>query len=81
MKIERIISWFNKTNEELLGEYNIDHIDLDILKQIFPSKEEDPLLYDPYTIHRKEAKKLQPYLKDFTFELEKFIYQIDCFQL
>ncbi|MES2653132.1 MAG: hypothetical protein V4663_15430 [Bacteroidota bacterium] len=80
MQIERVISWFNKTNEELSGEYNVDHIGLEILKKIFDPKKEDPLMYDPYTISSKEAKEISQYLNDFVFDFENFIYQIDCFQ-
>jgi hypothetical protein len=35
MKIERLISWFDKKEENLIGEYNIDALSLDVLKEIF----------------------------------------------
>lgn len=81
MRIERVISWFDKSSEELLGEYNIDYIDLEVLKKIFVPKKEDPLMYDPYTINYKESRKIKPYLTNFVFDFEKFIYQVDCFQV
>jgi hypothetical protein len=79
MKIERVISWFDKQTEELKGEYNVDHISLDTLKTIFKPDKNDPLMYNPYTIYFQEAKALEA-LIDFKFDLDNFIYQIDCFQ-
>lgn len=79
MKVERIISWFKIENESLSGEINIDHIDLDTLKKIFKTKEEDPLMYYPYDINEIIAKELTQYI-NLTFEFDKYTYQLDCFQ-
>ncbi|WP_436834529.1 DUF7683 domain-containing protein [Parapedobacter sp. DT-150] len=35
MKTERVISWFDRNTEELIGEYNVDRISLEVLKHIF----------------------------------------------
>ena len=80
MKIERTISWFDKSTEELLGEKNIDNIDLEVLKTIFKPNSEDPLMYNPYTIHNEEAEKLKKII-DIQFDLDRFIYQVDCFEI
>lgn len=80
MKIERLISWFSKNNEALIGEIAIDTIELDTLKKIFKPKADDPLMYNPYLINEEIAKKLQQHLS-FDFDFEKFIYQLDCFQV
>ena len=81
MKIERIISQFDRASKELLREYNIDHIDLEVLRKIFNPKDGDALMYDPYTISCKEAEKISLYLNNFVFDFENSIYQIDCFQV
>ncbi|HCN49439.1 MAG TPA: hypothetical protein DIT10_10135 [Chryseobacterium sp.] len=81
MKIERLISWFDKKEENLIGEYNIDTLSLDVLKEIFtPSPEEDPMMYDPYIIHQQESEALKKYI-DLEFDFDRYIYQIDCFQV
>ena len=79
MKIERIISWFDRRDEELIGEFNIDFIPLDILKETFRPPIEDPLMYNPYDINIEESEILKKYV-DIEFEFDKYIYQIDCFQ-
>lgn len=79
MKIERIISWFDRADEELIGEFNIDFIPLDILKGIFNPPIEDPLMYNPYDINIEGSEILKKYV-DIEFEFDKYTYQIDCFQ-
>ncbi len=80
MKIERVISWFDRNTEVLQGEFNVDAIPLETLKDIFNPSEDDPLMYNPYTIYSEEAQKLKNIL-DFQFDFEKYVYQIDCFQV
>lgn len=80
MKIERIISWFDRRDEVLIGEFNIDFIPLDILKETFRPPIEDPLMYNPYDINIAESEILKKYV-DIEFEFDKYIYQIDCFQV
>ncbi|QQT52137.1 hypothetical protein I6I98_17910 [Sphingobacterium multivorum] len=79
MKIERIISWFDRRDEGLIGEFNIDFIPLDLLKETFRPPIEDPLMYNPYDINIGESEILKKYV-DIEFEFDKYIYQIDCFQ-
>ena len=80
MKIERTISWFDRQTEVLVAEQNIDFITLEILKEIFSPKTDDPLMYNPYEITEVEARKLGKYT-DLKFNFEKYYYQVDCFQL
>lgn len=79
MKIVRIISWFDRRDERLIGEFNIDFIPLDLLKETFRPPIEDPLMYNPYDINIAESEILKKYV-DIEFEFDKYIYQIDCFQ-
>ncbi|MGF7028207.1 MULTISPECIES: colicin E3-like toxin immunity protein [Bacteroidota] len=79
MKIGRIISWFDRRDERLIGEFNIDFIPLDLLKETFRPPIEDPLMYNPYDINIAESEILKKYV-DIEFEFDKYIYQIDCFQ-
>lgn len=80
MKIERLISWFDKDTELLVSEENIDSVDLEILKSIFKPPSEDPLMYNPYNIYEDEARELNKYIS-LKFEFDKYYYQVDCFQI
>ena len=80
MKIERVISWFDRKNESLIGEYNVDFIPFETLKSIFNPKLDDPLMYNPYDIHIEHIDFFKKYV-DIEFDLDKYIYQIDCFQI
>lgn len=80
MKIERIISCFDKQTEKLKEEYNIDHVDIEELKGIFHPSDDDPLMYNPYTIGQKEASMLKKFIS-IEFDLQHFFYQVDCFQV
>ena len=80
MRIERVISIFDIKDEKLLSEMDIDHIDLEILKSIFHPPSEDYLMYNPYSITKKEAEKLKSHVQ-ITFDFSNKIYQLDCFQI
>ena len=80
MKIERVISWFNKDTELLVSEKNIDSVDLEFLKQIFNFSADDPLMYNPYEVDEDKAQELKKYV-DLHFEFDKYVYQLDCFQI
>jgi len=80
MKIERDISWFDKTTERFVAEKNVDFIDLSILREIFQPPDEDPLMYNPYPIRETEANKLSQHL-DFKYEFEKYNYYIECYDV
>ena len=57
MQVERSISVFNKYDEALVKEINVDSIGLERLKEIFKPTSEDPLMYFVYTISEAEAHK------------------------
>ena len=80
MKIERLISRFDNSTEELLEEINIDNISIEVLKAIFKPSEEDPLMYNPHTITDIEADKLKNII-NIQFDFNRFFYQLDCFRL
>lgn len=79
MKVQRQISRFALSNEELVGEMNIDFIPLVDLKWIFNPSVEDPLMYYPYEINQSHAKELYKWISlpfNFTF----YTYYIECYQ-
>ena len=79
MEIDRIISWFDKSSEKLIGELDVNHIQLSSLEEIFNPPKNDPMMYNPYNIDIKIGKKIKEII-EIEFNFEKFVYQIDCFQ-
>ncbi len=63
-----------------MGEYSVDRISLEVLKHIFNHPDNDPLMYNPYSIDVEQGKELS-LLSGFEFNHEKYVYQIDCFQV
>lgn len=81
MKVERFISCFDRETEELISEYNIDHIKLETIKDIIQRKR-DPLMYRAYTLRKKEIEMFKKLLNlDINVDFRKYIYQLDCFQV
>ena len=79
MKVVRLISLYDKKTKKLVREVNIDFIDFHILKKIFNPPLRDSLMYDFYWVEKEEAKLIKEYVS-FDFELDKYIYQVECFQ-
>ena len=78
MQVVRTISIFNKSDEELIKEINVDSISLERLKDIFKPTNEDPLMYYTYKISEAEAGELSK-LTELDFDFSNYIYQLDCF--
>ncbi len=79
MKVTRIIDVFDKKSEKLVKDININSVSLETLKEIFNPPEDDPLMYNPYWIHEKEAKELKKHI-DIEFEFDKYVYDLGCFR-
>lgn len=81
MEMQRYISAFDKESEKMIQEINIDFIPFQALKEIFNPKDDDPLMYDPYSINRNESILLNQYMNPHVgFDFDKYIYQLDCFK-
>ena len=80
IKIERVVSWYGKDTDELVSEKNIDSVQLEILREIFSQSAEDPLMYRPYNIMEKEGRELSR-LIELKFDFDKYVYQLECFQI
>ena len=82
MKIERLITIFDKKSEQLVQEINIDYIDLDLLKSILKPKEEDPLMYGIYEITLDNFGLINSILKaKIDYDFSKNYYYLECVQL
>lgn len=80
MKIERNITFYNKSNGELAGKINIDNIDIDFLSNIVKPPKEDPNLYAAYKINKKLGSKLRDKL-NLKFDFKQFDYFLQCYQV
>jgi len=54
MNVKRVISVYEKDGEKLLSEYLISSIPLDRLKEIIKAKDDDPELYQVYSLGEVE---------------------------
>lgn len=79
MKVQRQVSWFDISSEELIGESSVDHIPLDGLKKLFGPPADHPLMYNPYEIDEHQARELQRWLT-LPFDFTLFTYYVECFQ-
>lgn len=79
MKIERVLSCFDKKSEELLWELNIDSVDLNVLKSSL-KPQNDEHLHLVYNIDKTNYKPFEELLK-IEFDFEKYIYEIGCFKI
>jgi hypothetical protein len=60
--VERSIQVFNKENNELTKEFDID-IPLEDLSKIIKPKKDDPYLHKFYILDKAQTEKLLPYVK------------------
>ncbi|WAC12288.1 DUF7683 domain-containing protein [Dyadobacter pollutisoli] len=82
MKIERLITIFDKRTDRLKEEINIDYVDLIKLKEIFKSSDDDPLMYMVYEIKEGLIPQINELLNDkVIFDLQNYLYYVECVQL
>lgn len=82
MKIERLITVFDKESDELIEEINIDSINFLELTRIFKPAKEDPLMYMAYEINEENSIVLNTLLSEkIIFNLSKNLYFVECVQL
>ena len=82
MKIERIITVFDKKTDRLKEEISIDYVDLIKLKKIFKPSTDDPLMYMVYEITEGLIPQICELLGDkVVFDLQNYQYYVECVQL
>ncbi|PLK42104.1 hypothetical protein [Emticicia sp. TH156] len=79
-EVQRIIAYYNKESEDLVGEYPIN-LSLDILNTIFvPSPEDDIHLYFVYEIKENQATVLKKYT-NIEFDFSNYSYFLECYNV
>lgn len=77
MNIVRQIEIFDNETNLLVEEVSLELFDLEIFKERFKAKNDDPLVYNPYEI-TTETVDLFP---SMNFDFEKFSYFISCYKI
>lgn len=75
--ITRTIFCYDKQTSFYIRDIPIN-IEFNILKDIFPPRECDPLLYECYEIKNKEIDKLNKYI-NIDFDLKKYDYYLEAY--
>ena len=82
MKIERLLTVFDKKTDRLKEEINIDYVDVNKLKEIFNPSIDDPLMYMVYEVTEGLIPKISELITDkVVFDLQNYLYYVECVQL
>jgi hypothetical protein len=78
-KIARVLRWFDKTSDWLVGEEALSRVGVDALRELFEAAHADPMI-GVYPIGPKEAEVLQPQI-DHLIDRDQFVYFVEATQL
>ena len=79
VNVERSIHIYDRRNNKLIEEINIDTISLEQLLTIVIPKDGDPLLYDQYELDQDQMFKMVKVLKcSITIDFDSFNYVLIC---
>lgn len=76
-KIERVLRWFKKEKDDLVGEKNISNINLKHLQKLFEIDSENPM-YDCYLVESTEQINYLQNLLNFELNRKSYDYFIEC---
>jgi hypothetical protein len=76
-KIERVLRWFEKEGDELVGEKVISNVNLEHLQKLFGIDSENPM-YDCYLVESAEQMNYLQNLLNFELDTESYDYFIEC---
>lgn len=79
MKVNRVISKYDKSTESLVDETSIDEIPFSTLVKLINPPKDDLQLYNSYKIKPDVISGLND-LISISFELDKFDYYLECFR-
>lgn len=75
--VNRVLRWFEKEGDELIGEKKIDNISLESLQKLFGIDSENPM-YDCYPVESAEQINYLQNLVNFDLDIESYDYFIEC---
>ena len=75
--VNRVLRWFEKEGDELIGEKKIDNISLEYLQKLFGIDSENPM-YDCYPVESAEQINYLQNLLKFELDTKSYDYFIEC---
>ncbi len=76
-KIERVLRWFKKEEDDLVGEKNISNINLKHLQKLFGIDSENPM-YDCYLVEFAEQINYLQNILNFELNTKSYDYLVEC---
>jgi hypothetical protein len=75
--VVRVVAYFSRDNDQLVGEYRLFGIDLPTLQALFGGEPEDPM-YDVWPVGSIEAEVLRNHVAG-AIDLERYDYHLECY--
>jgi hypothetical protein len=75
-KVIRVLRWYEKDGDALIGERLLNNINLSELQKLF-GEPKDNLMFECYPINQLQARFLQRRLKQ-SFDLRSYAYFLEC---
>jgi hypothetical protein len=76
-KIDRVLRWFEKGGDDLVGEKAINNVNLEHLQKLFKIEPENPM-YDCYSVESLEQINYLQSLLNFKLNRKSYDYFIEC---
>lgn len=76
-KIDRVLRWFEKEGDDLVGEEVINNINLKHLQNLFKIDPENPM-YDCYSVESAEQINYMQSLLNFELDTKSYDYFVEC---
>jgi hypothetical protein len=77
MKISRIVTKFNRSNEQFAGEIDVTTVPIQILRSVVHAPDDDPELIFCYAITPSDSGPLRRFVAE-GFDFERFEYFLEC---
>ena len=79
-KVTRVLRWFEKEGENLVGETTITNVNLECLQKLFGISSDNPM-YDCYLVESFEQINYLQKIVDFELDLNSYNYFVECDQV
>lgn len=76
VNVHRILRWFNREDDELVGSAPLHGINLTDLRRLFDVKDDDPMV-DCYRVNAAHASQLQAYV-DVPLLIDRYDYFVEA---
>jgi hypothetical protein len=77
MSYLRVVRWFERDGDKLIGEQPLDGVDLSILQKAFAVAADDPM-YDCYPIETKQQVEYIQGVTHLVINIQSYDYFLEC---